>query len=205
MKYKQLNDYELIYMVRENDEGSKDLIFQKYIPIINHYVSAFYQVNKYFGYDYEDFYQEAVLAFYNALSVFDERENTLFYTFVCLCIKRKLISFCKKISNQKSSLSLLDCVPLDDIELEDYKSNIDIIIKGRNIQDIIKDFLYTLPMDKACIFELKLNGYSYTEIGRLLDIPVSTAEFKNRTSIKKIRKLLRDYNDNVHFNRKKAI
>ena len=34
MDYKDYNDYELIYMVRENDDSSYDILFQKYIPII---------------------------------------------------------------------------------------------------------------------------------------------------------------------------
>ena len=42
MNYKQ-NDYELIYMVRENDEVSQDLLYEKYLPIIKNLASEFYQ------------------------------------------------------------------------------------------------------------------------------------------------------------------
>jgi len=34
MNYKKINDYELLYMVRENDDYSKDLLYEKYLPII---------------------------------------------------------------------------------------------------------------------------------------------------------------------------
>ena len=46
MKYKQYNDYELIYMVRENDDSSRDILYQKYIPIIHHLANNFYQTNQ---------------------------------------------------------------------------------------------------------------------------------------------------------------
>ena len=32
MKYKNVNDYEVIYMIRENDEDSEKLMYEKYSP-----------------------------------------------------------------------------------------------------------------------------------------------------------------------------
>ena len=34
MNYKNINDYEVLYMIRENSDDARDLIFQKYSPII---------------------------------------------------------------------------------------------------------------------------------------------------------------------------
>ena len=43
MKYKSYNDNELIYLIRENDDDSLDILFKKYRPIIislcNYYYS----------------------------------------------------------------------------------------------------------------------------------------------------------------------
>ena len=192
MKY-NLNDYELIYNVRENDDYSKDLLYQKYYPVIHNIANYFYQQNKYFGYDFEDFLQEANLAFYNALVNFNEKEDTLFYTFVSLCIKRKLLSFCKRITNRNKNYSSKDCISLDDIELEDKKSNVNSLFNDLEVENLVKEFLYSLSFDKACIFELKYNGFSYKEISKLLDIPVSSLEFKNRSSVKKIRRIINKY------------
>lgn len=205
MKYSNYNDYELIYMVRENDEDSTDILYQKYYPIIHHIANSFYQLNKYYGYDFEDFLQEANLAFYKAVSSYNEGEDTLFYTFVVVCIRRKLLSFSKKISNKKNNYSSLDCISIDEVELEDIQSNFEMLMNNREIEKIVHDFLYSLPMDKACAFELKMNGYTYREMSILLDAPVSSLEFKNRSSKIQLRKLLHDFSDKMNNCKKKTI
>ena len=42
MKYKNYNDYELIYMVKENDDFSYDALYKKYMPIIKSIAYDFY-------------------------------------------------------------------------------------------------------------------------------------------------------------------
>ena len=34
MDYKNINDYEQLYLIRENDDEAKDTVFHKYKPII---------------------------------------------------------------------------------------------------------------------------------------------------------------------------
>ena len=204
MKYK-INDYELIYKVRENDEDSKDFLYKKYYPIIHHLANSFYQANKYYGYDFEDFLQEANIAFYKALSSFNERENTLFYTFVVICIKRKLLSFCKRITNRNNNYSSLECLSLNEIDVEDKRVDVNSLFNNIEIEKTIKDFIYSLPFEKACIFELKYNGFTYREISTLLDMPISSLEFKYRSSLKKIRKILKDYTNKKNIYCKEAI
>ena len=59
MDYKKYNDYELIYMVRENSTDSKDILREKYQPVLKSIAKEFYKSFKYYGYEYEDFLQEA--------------------------------------------------------------------------------------------------------------------------------------------------
>ena len=93
MDYKKYNDNELIYMVQENDENSTSLLEKKYSPLI--YKLSLEYFNKYKGnvYELDDFYQEALSAFYKALYTYDNNRGVLFYTFVVVCIKRALASF----------------------------------------------------------------------------------------------------------------
>ncbi len=193
MKYNNYNDYELIYMVRENDDNSRDILYQKYYPIICHIANDYYQKNKYYGFEFEDFLQEATLAFFRALINYNEKENTLFYTFITICIRRKMMSFCQRISNKNNNFSSLDCISLDDIDIEDSRSNFNHVFLDKEIENIIRDYLYSLSFEKACIFELKFNGFTYSEISKLLDMPISSLEFKNRSSVKGIKALLSDY------------
>ena len=58
------------------------------------------------------------------------------------------------------------------------------------IEKILKELIISLPFENSCIFELRLNGFSYREISILLDIPTSTVEFKNRSAKRKLEQLL---------------
>ena len=71
MNYKNYNDYELIYMVRENDVPF-DLLFEKYMPILRKLSSVYYMRYSSYGYDYEDFLQEACIAFQRAINKYDD-------------------------------------------------------------------------------------------------------------------------------------
>ena len=46
MKYKELNDYELLYMVRESNDIIKEVLYVKYRPLIKNLSSEFYEKYK---------------------------------------------------------------------------------------------------------------------------------------------------------------
>ena len=75
MDYKKYNDYELIYMVHENDEESNSILLRKYSPIIGKICSKYYKRFNQYGYDYEDFYQEGLAAFYRAIKYYDDKRH----------------------------------------------------------------------------------------------------------------------------------
>ena len=190
MDYKKYNDYELVYMVRENDEYSNKLLFEKYVPIILSITNRYYKQYNGLGYDYEDFYQEALAAFYKAISNYDESKETLFYSFVVLCIKRHMLSFCRNISNGTKNIANYNLTPLDDVVLVDSSSDVDSYIDKSFLVDSIKNIIYSLSFESSCILELKINGFTYKEIGVLLDMPSSTVEYKNRKSKKMLLNML---------------
>ena len=180
MNYKHYNDYELIYMVRENEEDCKSLLLMKYNPIIHRIANDFYLKYSTYGYDYEDFYQEAVIAFYHALSVYDEKKDSLFYSFCILCIKRSLMSFCRNISRCQKSISNQFVSDIDRCSVVDLESDIQMNLNKTEIQKIMRRVLSDFPIEESSILELKLNGFTYREIGTLLDIPASSVEFRSR-------------------------
>ena len=61
------------------------------------------------------------------------------------------------------------------------------------IQKIFRDIIFKLSFEEGAIFELKMNGFTYREISMLLDIPVSSAEFRNRKARNLLRQALRKY------------
>ena len=193
MNYKNYNDYELIYMVRENDDDSKDILFKKYDPIIRNIVNEYYNNFSIYGYAYDDFYQEALVSFQRAILVYDENKDSLLYSFIILCVRRNLQSFCRNISTNKSNLFITNSVDIDDCSIEDVSSEISNHIDYLEFQSICKKVIYNLPSLSSAILELKLNGFTYREIGILLDIPSSSVEFRSRRGRNILRKNLKRY------------
>lgn len=172
MKYKNYNDYELIYMVRENDSTSKDLLYQKYFPIISSITHEFYNKYSSYGWEYEDFYQEAIYTFEKCIISYNDSKDTLFYTFLIKCLRRSLISFSRNISNTRKNISNMALVDIDKCEIEDFNTNIDNILDKSEIEEVCKEFIYNplLKCEDTSILELKMNGFTNVEISKLLDI-----------------------------------
>lgn len=192
MDYKKYNDNELIYMVRENDEDSNNILMNKYYPIIFKLSSDYYK--KYNGYVYglEDFYQEALMSFYKAISTYNSSRNALFYTYVVICIKRALSSFGRTVSSNKGIDNNIDINELEYI-IEDKDTNPFVRDSYKGLEEIIKNVILSLSFEAGAIIELKINGFTYKEISKLLDIPISSVEFKSRRARKMLRNKVLEY------------
>ena len=102
-----------------------------------------------------------------------------------------MISFCRNISFSNKSIPFTNSVPIEDVSIEDKKSNIDTIFSTYEFEKVCNQILLELPDDLGCLFELRYNGFNYREIGILLDIPRSTVDFRFR----KIRKYISQFFD----------
>lgn len=185
MNYKKYNDYELIYSVRENDEQSYDCLFNKYVPLMKKIAYKYYSNYKDYGYELEDFQQEAYISFCSAIHSYNDEKNSLFYTFVTLCINRALMTFCRKISCEKKNINNNYFVNIDDNQFIYEDSNIEKYLEETINNDCIKHFYLNLNFDDSCVMELRYNGFSYKEISILLDIPLRKVQFIGR-KLKKI-------------------
>ncbi len=195
MDYKKYNDNELIYMVRENDEESNNILLEKYKPIIINLSKKYYDVFNNNGYEFDDFYQEALISFYNAVKRYDSTKEVLFYSFVSLCINRSLASFSRKIYISIGKTYNSNNLDINDYEycIEDERENPHNKYVYKGLENVIKKVIYSLPMESSSILELKLNGFTYKEIGILLDIPTSSVEFKSRKARSILRNKVKNY------------
>ena len=188
MNYKNYNDYELIYHVREQNDDSYGILFQKYIPIIKRITSDAYMKFSSYGYDLDYFIQEGYLGFQQALSSFDETKNSLFYTYASMCIQRKIISFCKKISSVEKNISNHYYVSYEDTPIIDPSPGMEEVLVNQEFYRGLWEIVYTFPLEYTCVFELRMNQFPYQEISQLLDIPVRKAEFMIYRIYRKIRR-----------------
>lgn len=192
MDYKKINDYEVVYMVRENDEEAREIIFNKYIPIVRRIASDHLALAKIARIEYEDLVQEGLIALNEAINKYNERSGVLFYTFLCVCVERRILTYCRKMNSSKHYLLNTS---LDDEYIYSVSDNdvFEAYFNEINLERKFVSFKNLFDIVESNIFELRYNGFSYKEISKLLDIPVSTIDGK----LCKIRRILKETLNNT--------
>lgn len=180
-KYKEENDYELLYLVSENNEDARDMFFDKYDNVIRMKASKYKKFVESKGFDFNDLLQEGRLGLTQAINDYKEQKNVQFYTFANLCIDRQLATFLRNITRDKhkllnESISLdtstnsigrpLTELILDDKNIDPEVSFIELEEKTKLYNDIEKK-LTTIEND---VFNLRIQGFTYKEIAQLLNV-----------------------------------
>ena len=178
MDYKNYNDYELVYQVRENDSIAYDILMKKYGTLVDKYAKEYYFKNKNIGIEIEDLYQEGMLGVVMALNDYNS-SDTLFYTYASLCIRREMERLVKA-SKRKKHMILNDSISLnsnvyyeDDVYLEDVIAsdyNLEENFSGDELLRILNRLKYKFNDIDSMIFELKFNFFTTREISILLGI-----------------------------------
>ena len=189
MDYKKINDYEIIYMINENTDESKDFLYKKYMPIIKKIAVKYFSFAKSRGCEFDDLVQEGYIGFNSAINSFKDNMNCSFFTFASLCIERNINCYCKKLNSFKSEVLNISYYTDYEEAVNKYSYNID-----DSYFDSLERFIYIkniLSFKQSCVFELKYNGFNYQEISNLLDIPINTVDSrlcKIRKTIRQIKK-----------------
>lgn len=185
MNYKDVNDYEMLYLIGEKDEEAERILFGKYRNLIMKIAPKYLAFIQNRGGDFDDLVQEGYIGLYSAIKNYQASTNTLFYTFAHVCIERQMVTYCKKLSTNKNEVlnySYSLDITLDDVRdplvesiASAEKDPLESVVILDCIQRII-EFKNQLPDDVACVFELRMNGFTYQEIARLLDFSKSKVD-----------------------------
>ena len=167
----EYNDFELVSLIRENNEEAREILYNKYKPIIvKKSTDQIYKLGSY-GMEINDLIQEGYIGLDNAINCFNESENTSFYTFALLCIDRHIITCIKKNTNNKAMV-LNDAINLDDGKEYLFRDNTDIegsFINKEDAKEFINLICDSLSDIEKKVFSLKLEGYDIGEIANLLN------------------------------------
>ena len=177
MNYDEINDYEVLSMVADNEDAT-ELLFKKYKPLIVGLAKKIYNNNQNTGFDLNDLIQEGMIGFSTAINTFDENKDTTFFTYAKTCIERRLISLIKSASRLKHQI-LNESYSVEDLAqdnkslenlLEDSTSNPENkIIDDENTNELIRNIQKQLTPLESAVFELKISGFTYREIADILD------------------------------------
>lgn len=194
--YKNINDYELLYLIKEEDEYAYNSMYLKYSNVIKKLASKIHKNISYLGISYDDIYDAGLYGLSKAIKDFDDNSDVLFYTCANTYILREISSFIRGHSRYKHSV-LSNSVSLDKEIDNEGNTIIDLIENSdNNIKNYLEhekckkilDLKYEMPLLYALIYELKLNDFNNTEIVTLLDIKYKTLDnalFKIKRKLKK--------------------
>ena len=195
MDYKDINDYEVLYMIKENDEDAVELLYKKYKPVIDKKIYKWDSVIKKLGISSMDVRQELYLAFTKAVNKYSENNDTLFYTYVNILLDGHIKNIIKVASKKDigvdyfvyndndEEVSLLDLVTDDTYE---PSKNIDVT----NLIDEIRKFSSSLDIEHAIMFEMRISGFKNDEIGQVVNKSSVNVSVELGRIMKKFKKVL---------------
>ena len=196
--YNEQNDYELLYLIREENEEAYNDIYKKYGNLIKKIANKVYKNSKYLGCSFDDVYNAGIYGLEQAIKYFDENEGILFYTFAMSFVTKEIINFVRENNRNKHNI-LSNCISLNQEIDEDGKMILD-FIKSKEIDpnyiDVMSkynDFKYELPFKYSLVYELRINNFSNQEISQLLDIDYKMIDNYMRYIKEKLKKKINNF------------
>lgn len=181
--YKEINDNEVIYMIKE-DGDYYSLLIEKYRPLIINICKKYEKLGKDAGYELDDLIQLSNIALIDAINGYKENQDNLFYTYLLNCIKNKLKTELrnqhtnkKKVLNESisydeivkgTSLPLIEFIK-DESVIEPLK-----LLEIEEEQNKYINFINSLPFEVALVVEMKNTGFSLDEISTFLKMDYDT-------------------------------
>lgn len=177
MNYNDINDYELLSYVSENEDAS-EIIFEKYKPLIINVATNMIKYCKNSGVDLNDLIQEGLVGLNIAIKSFTDNKDASFYTYAVRCINNRMISLivsCRRLKNKALNDSVF--LELSDNDLTNsYGKDIadnsfnpeEILIDLENKNEILEIIENCLNENEKQVIYLKIDGYKYKEIADIL-------------------------------------
>lgn len=194
--YRDINDYETLYMISDSDDDYFEIMLEKYTPLMHKGIKKYKYIAKKFGYEEDDLYQIASIALYKAIYNFNHYDkDNLFYTFYMKLLENEFLSFIRLNSTNKKkvlneSISYDNNVPNTDLSyievFPDYSTFNEPFLDDLELK--YNNFKNSLEFELACILDLRIEGYTVSEIANLLDITESI-----------VRHSLRKFKDKRHL------
>ena len=175
--YENLNDYELLDQVADN-EFATETLYEKYKPLIYGIAKKAYYTRQNTGLEMNDLIQEGMIGFSIAINTFDDQKKTTFFTYARTCIMRRVNSTIvaanrlkHQILNESISVEILDSETNTDNQiLSDTKNNPEsLLIENENVQEIKKIIDSELTEFEKKVCDLKTSGFDYKEIAEILN------------------------------------
>ncbi|CAH0188903.1 RNA polymerase sigma-H factor [Peribacillus sp. Bi96] len=196
--YTHMEDVMLVEKIQYGDEDALDYLIKKYRCVVQSNAVKYFLT----GGDKEDVFQEGMIGLYKAIRDYKDCKKSSFRSFAELCITRQIITAVKAAIRQKHSplnnyVSLYRPIYQGEseqalIDLIPEQRQIDpvtILIKSEEMTDIELNLAEVLSELESRVVDLYLEGQTYLEISKELDIQVKTVD----NALQRVKKKLDRY------------
>lgn len=198
--YKEYDDQELMYLIGERNENAEEILYEKYKNLVNIKAKKYINYGKKIGLDYNDLFQEGMIGLSEAIKSYKDKSDTKFSTFATLCIDRQIFSVLEA-ARRKKHLYLNESCSLDSTIFDDGKTLLDVLFDNNSdpslkIEELEMSKLLHEDLEKELtpfekeVFNLKLAGFEYKEICKLLNKSYKSVDSALQRIKNKVRKVL---------------
>ena len=183
---KFLSDEELIAKYRDGSQDAFNEIYSRYKNLVKYFCRNLYIL----GAEEVDLIQEGMLGLIKAVNGY-ERSEASFKTYLITCVKSSLINAVKRYGGVKSSplnnsikLETLDQIGLFAPPPEDA------IVESESSSELSEKLYSSLSKKEKLVLKYYLQGFSYLEISKIMEISVKSVDNAlSRSRIKIIKRL----------------
>lgn len=200
--YEDLNDEELIMMLREGEQAVTDFLMNKYKNLVRSRAKSMYIL----GADTEDLIQEGMIGLFKAIRDYDFGRDASFYTFANLCVTRQIytaveasgrkkhmplnsyVSFYSEVKQEKDGKKL----ELSGMLESEEKNPEENIIDQENVEYIEQIIQSQLSSLERQVLDLHITDMAISEISKILGIDEKSADNALQRAKSKIRKAMQE-------------
>ncbi len=200
--YEDLNDEELIMMLREGEQAVTDYLMNKYKNLVRSRAKSMYIL----GADTEDLIQEGMIGLFKAIRDYDFGRDASFYTFANLCVTRQIytaveasgrkkhmplntyVSFYSEVKQEKDGKKL----ELSGMLESEEKNPEENIIDRENVEYIEQIIQSQLSNLERRVLDLHITDMAIAEISKILGIDEKSADNALQRAKSKIRKAMHE-------------
>ena len=198
--YLDFNDYELLYMIRQNDEMALFILLKKYEGYLRALLRDKWN-DALPGFEKEDLMQIARLKVIESAEYFNEEKGCTFCTYMTMCVMRRLGTLKKTAMREKNAFPVI--VSLDGMIREDsaicYMESIQsnqqrfdpsFYLEYSNLIKKTKEFVDALSEAEKKIWSCITSDLSYAEASAML-------KMKEKTYDNAVYKLRKKFNSHL--------
>jgi len=167
------NDYELLYLAKEDIDTIGEILYKKYSGIIYSKALKYSPSNLLI----EDFLSEAKLTLYEAIENYQDKYN--FNTYLSNCLDNKLLNYRKSILRNKNKI-LNESLSIEDIKENTSTSYNNIYNPENNLfeeyeyEELRNKIIDKLDWKEELVFTLKEQYFTNKEISEITDNSLRT-------------------------------